>query len=107
EKGEFPVLIDDMQYDVYGKEMCHVVFRKVNLSEKITATVSIELVGEFNVDDAVLVLAKDSVEVEALPTDIPEKFVVDQSKLLAIGDQITLDTLEFDRSKVSLVLAED
>lgn len=107
EKGEFPVLIDDVQYDVYGKGIYHVVFRKVNLSEKITAEVSIEVVGEFKVDGAVFVLAKDSVEIEALPTDIPENFVIDQSKLTAIGDRITLDSLEFDRSKVSLVLSED
>lgn len=107
EKGEFPVLIDDIQYDVLGKNILHVVFRKVNLSEKIRAYVSVELVGEFDVDNAVLVLVKDSVEVEALPTDLPEKFEVDQSKLTAIGDQITLDSLAFDRNKVSLVLAED
>ena len=107
EKGEFPVLVDEVQYDVFGKNILHVVFRKVNLSEKIRAYVSIELVGEFDVDDAVLVLVKDSVEVEALPTDLPEKFELDQSKLTAIGDQITLDSLAFDRDKVTLVLAED
>lgn len=107
EKGEFPVLIDEITYDVFGKNVLHVVFRKINLSEKIHAHVSVELVGEFEVDDAVLVLVKDSIEVEALPTDLPEKFEVDQSKLLAIGDQITLDMLEFNRDKVTLVLAED
>ncbi len=107
EKGEFPVLIDDVQYDVFGKNILHVVFRKVNLSEKIRAHISIELVGEFDVDNAVLVLVKDSIEVEALPTDLPEKFEVDQGKLAAIGDQITLDSLAFDRDRVALVLAED
>jgi len=107
EKGEFPVLIDEITYDVFGKNILHVVFRKINLSEKIRADVSVELIGEFKVDDAVLVLVKDSIEVEALPTDLPEKFEVDQSKLVAIGDQITLDMLEFNRDKVALVLAED
>lgn len=107
EKGELPVLVDEIQQDVFEKTIYHVVFRKVNLSEKIRAFVSVELIGEFVADNAVVVLVKDSVEVEALPTDLPEKFEVDQSKLLAVGDQITLDTLDFDKTKVTLILAEE
>lgn len=107
EKGEYPVLIDDVQYDVYGKNLLHVVFRKVNLSEKINAYIPVELIGELNVDNGVLVLVKDSVEVEALPTDLPEKFVLDQSKFVAIGDQFTMAELDYDVSKVTLVLTEE
>lgn len=107
DKKELPVLIDDVQYDAFGKNILHVVFRKINLSEKINADVSIELVGEFEVEDGVLVLAKDSVEIEALPTDVPEKFEIDQSQLKAIGDKITLNSLVFDPSKISLVLGEE
>lgn len=107
DKKDLPVLIDEIQYDVFGKNILHVVFRKINLSEKIHADVSIELVGEFDVDDGVLVFAKDSVEIEALPTDVPEKFEIDQSQLKAIGDKITLDSLVFDSSKISLILGEE
>jgi len=107
EAKDLPVLIDEIQYDVFGKEILHVVFRKINLSEKIHADVSIELVGEFDVDDGVLVLAKDSVEIEALPTDVPANFEIDQSQLKAIGDRITLDSLVFDKSKITLVLGEE
>jgi len=107
EKGEYPVLIDDVQYDVYGKNLLHVVFRKVNLSEKINAYIPVELIGELNVDNGVLVLVKDSIEVEALPTDLPEKFVLDQSKFVAIGDQFTMAELDYDVSKVTLVLTEE
>lgn len=107
ENGEYPVLIDDVQYDVYGKKLLHVVFRKVNLSEKINAYIPVELIGELNVDNGVLVLVKDSIEVEALPTDLPEKFVLDQSKFVAIGDQFTMAELDYDVSKVTLVLAEE
>lgn len=107
EKGEYPVLIDDIQYDVYGKNLLHVVFRKVNLSEKISAYIPVELVGELNVDNGVLVLVKDSIEVEALPTNLPEKFVVDQSKFTTIGDQFTMAELDYDSSKVTLVLSEE
>ncbi|AKM81004.1 MAG: 50S ribosomal protein L25 [Candidatus Pacebacteria bacterium GW2011_GWF2_38_9] len=107
DKKELPVLIDEVQHDVYGKNILHVVFRKINLAEKIRADIAIELVGEFDVENGVLVLAKDSVEVEALPTDLPEKFEVDQGQLKAIGDKISLDSLEFDSSKVTIILGED
>lgn len=107
EKNEMPVLVDDVQYDVFGKKILHVVFRKINLTEKIKAYIPVELVGEFSVENGVLVLAKDSIEVEALPTDLPEKFEVDQSQLKAIGDQVMLSSLVFDSSKVTLILAED
>ena len=107
EKKELPVLIDEVQYDSFGKNILHVVFRKINLSEKIHADVSIELVGEFAVDDGVLVVAKVSIEIEALPTDVPANFEIDQSQLKAIGDKITLDSIKFDASKITLILAED
>ncbi len=107
EKSEAPVLVDEIQYDVFGKNILHVVFRKINLSEKIKAYIPVELVNEFSVENGVLVLVKDSIEVEALPTDLPEKFEIDQSELKTIGDQIMLSSLKLDSSKVTLVLAED
>lgn len=106
-KNQLPAIIDEVQYDVFGKEILHVVFRKINLLEKIRAQVSIELAGEFDVADGVLILAKDSVEVEALPTDVPANFVIDQSQLKAIGDRITLADLQFDQDKIALILNED
>lgn len=107
EKKELPALIDEVQYDVFGKEILHVVFRQINLLQKIRAEVSVELTGEFDVADGVLILAKDSVEVEALPADVPASFPIDQSQLKAIGDRITLKDLQFDPSKITLILNED
>ena len=105
-KNALPVMIDEVQYDHMGQPI-HVVFRKVKLTEKISTNVPVELVGEFDVDNAVLVLVKDEVEVEALPTDFPENFTIDQSKFTQIGDSITLADLEYDKEKVTLVLGED
>ena len=103
---EMPVLIDEVQYDYKG-QVLHVVFRKVNLKEKIKAEIPVELTGEFDIDNAVVVLVQDAVEVEALPTDLPEGFNIDQSILKEIGQTITLADLDFDREKVTLVLDED
>jgi len=107
EEKELPVLVDEVQYDSISNDLLHVVFRKVNLKEKIKANVPVELVGEFDLDEALVVLVKDEVEVEALPTDLPEKFTIDQAQLTEIGATVTLADLQFDREKVSLVLAED
>jgi large subunit ribosomal protein L25 len=106
DKKALPVMIDEVQYDNMGKPL-HVVFRKVKLTEKITTHVPVELIGEFAVPNSVLVMVKDEVEVEALPTDFPENFEIDQSKFTQVGDSITLADLEYDKAKVTLVLGED
>jgi large subunit ribosomal protein L25 len=88
-----PAILKDRQLHPVRDEVMHIDFLEVNLSEKIHASVSIELEGA---DDApgvkeggVLDQATREVEIEALPTDIPERIVVDVSAL-EIGATITL-----------------
>ncbi len=88
-----PALLKDRQLHPVRDEVMHVDFLEVNLSEKIRAPVAIELEGG---DDApgvkeggVLDHATREVEIEALPTDIPEQIVVDVSGL-EIGSTLTL-----------------
>ena len=71
-----PVLIHNIQIDPVSSEILHVEFYHVDLKQKVKTNVPIVLVGE-----APIVLSKTSVlltlllevEVEALPTDLPEK----------------------------------
>ncbi len=107
EKNERPVLISEVQHHPVTGKVLHVVFRQVDLTEKITAEVPVELVGEFAIKGAVVVTLHDSVEVEALPQNFPDKFVVDVTKFEAIGDTVTYKDLEFDRSKVTLMIDQD
>lgn len=102
-----PVLVDDVTYDVVDGSIEHVVFKQVNLSEKITAEVPIEIIGEVTVPEAVLVTVADSVEVEALPADLPEKFEVDVSSLSEIGQSITFADLKYDSSLIKLMVEEE
>jgi large subunit ribosomal protein L25 len=88
-----PAILKDRQLHPVRDEVMHVDFLEVNLSEKIRAFVAIELEGG---DDApgvkeggVLDHATREVEIEALPTDIPEQIVVDVSAL-EIGATLTL-----------------
>ncbi len=80
-----PAILKDRQLHPVRDEVTHVDFLEVDLAQKIRASVSIELEG---VDDApgvrdggVLDQATREIEIEALPTDIPESIVVDVSGL--------------------------
>lgn len=88
---EYPALVREKQRDFIKGDLLHVDFLAVSLTEKIRATVRIEITGvspavkDFN---AVLVTNLDELEVECLPGDLPERFVVDISSLTQVGDAI-------------------
>lgn len=107
EKKERPVLLDEVQFNPLTQDLYNVSFREVSLKEKVTAAIPVEIIGEVDISDATLVVVVDEVEVEALPTELPEKFEVDVTVLTEIGQMITLADLKFDRSKIELVLGEE
>jgi large subunit ribosomal protein L25 len=106
EAQERPVLVNDIQRDPVSGQIIHVVFRQVDLSEKVTAEVPVEVVGLFDVKNAVLATLHQSIKVSALPTDLPEKFEVDISGLKEFGQAITFADLNYDKSKVTLQIDE-
>ncbi len=106
DKKEIPVLLDETQADPLNGSLIHIALKKVDLKEKVEAAVAFEVIGEFSVPEALYLLLKQEVEVEALPTDLPESFILDVSKFTKIGEQITFADLEYDREKVTL-LVED
>ncbi|MBU0974372.1 50S ribosomal protein L25 [Patescibacteria group bacterium] len=107
DKKQIPVLIDEVSSVVIGEGILHVSFKRVSLSVKIEAEIPVVLIGETKIDDAVVSLVKDFVLVEALPADLLENFEVDISSLTEVGQSITLADLNFDKSKITLILGED
>lgn len=86
-----PVLTHNVQIHPLTREVLHIDFHQVNLKEKVTASVPLELTGEAQaVTDktGVLLTLLDEVEVEALPTDLPEKIKVDVTNLKQVGETI-------------------
>jgi large subunit ribosomal protein L25 len=87
----------------------HIDFRGLSLTEKIRATVNIELTGiapavkDFS---GVVVEGLNSVEVEALPADLPERFIIDISVLKEIGDSIFVKDIPVS-SKVEVLTPGD
>ncbi|MDD2822609.1 MAG: 50S ribosomal protein L25 [Candidatus Daviesbacteria bacterium] len=92
-----PVLIRQVQLDPVRSEVLNIDFYQVNLKEKTTVNVPIELIGEepeiVHSGEAVVIQPMMEVEVEALPDDLPENIEVDISSLKAIDDAITVADL--------------
>jgi large subunit ribosomal protein L25 len=107
QKSTEPVLIEEIQYAPVDGSILHVVFRRVNLKEKVTAEVPVETIGEFAVRGANMMVVTDSFEVEALPADLPESFVFDVSKLTEVGQVLTIEDLEYDREKITIILSDE
>lgn len=88
---EYPALVRERQRNYIKGNLTHVDFLAVDLTEKIRATVRLEFVGvsgavkDFN---GVLVKNLEKLEVECLPTDLPERINVDISALKQIGNGI-------------------
>ena len=88
---QFPTLVREKQRDYIKNRLLHVDFLAVSLTETISASVIVNFVGvspavkDYN---AVFVVNLASLEVECLPTDLPERIDVDISVLQRPGDGI-------------------
>lgn len=92
-----PVLIHNVQKDHITKVPLHADFYQVNLKEKVKTMVPLEIIGEPKaVTDKIGLLMQQTneVEVEALPTDLPEKIEVNVEHLTAIDEQINVSDLK-------------
>ena len=104
-----PVVIKEQQLHPVRGTLRHIDLQEVNLKEAIQADVTIELEG---VEDApgakaggVLEHVTREITVEALPTDIPDKIVVDVSAM-EINDTLQLSSIEAPKG-VTFVVEED
>jgi large subunit ribosomal protein L25 len=88
---EYPALVREKQRDYIKNRLLHVDFLTVSLTETLRASVAVNLVGvsaavkDYN---AVLVVNLQSLEVESLPADLPERIDVDISVLARPGEGI-------------------
>ncbi|HKG54941.1 MAG TPA: 50S ribosomal protein L25 [Anaerolineales bacterium] len=86
---EYPTLIREKQRDYIKNRLLHVDFLAVSLTESLRASVAVNFIGvsaavkDFN---AVLVKNLESLEIECLPADLPERVDVDISALTRPGE---------------------
>jgi len=102
---KLPTLIHSIQKDPVEDFFLHVDFLQVNLKQKVTAAVPLEFEGESPAEKqglGTVVTYVDEIEVEALPGEIPDKFVIDVSKFENVGDQVKISDLKYDKDKITI-----
>jgi large subunit ribosomal protein L25 len=91
EGTEYPSLVREKQRDYLRNVLLHVDFQAVSLTEKIRADVEVVVEGispavkDFN---GMVVMNISTIEVEALPQNLPERIHLDISGMKRIGDAI-------------------
>jgi len=91
------VLVRDRQRDPILRNLIHVDFLAVSMTETLRTNVMVELVGEAPAATeygGIVVPSAEYLEVESLPQNLPEKFVVDISGLENVGDAIFVRDLD-------------
>ena len=107
---EYSALVREKQKDYLKNRFIHIDFQAVSQTEKIKAEVGIEFVGiapavkDFS---GVIVEGITAIEVEALPKDLPERFIVDISQLAEIGNAIYIKDLKIPANVEVLSSLED
>ena len=90
-----PVLVKEFQLDPVSNELLHVDFYRPELDRAITVTVPVTLTGEapgVKQQGGLVDFVQRDVQVECLPTEIPEHIEVDISNLM-IGQGVRLHDL--------------
>ena len=94
---EFNVLIHDIIKNALTDEISHIDFYSVKMDEKIRARVPLEFIGEslaVKEKGGVLIKSMHEIEVESLPADLPHHLIADISRLMEIGDSLSVVNLE-------------
>lgn len=92
-----PVLIHSVQKHPVRGDLIHVEFHQVDLKEKVKAQVPLVIIGESPAvaqKAGVLLTLIPEVEVEALPTDLPEKIEVNVTSLAEVDQEIKVSDLQ-------------
>lgn len=97
EKENRPVMVHDVAVHPVTDQILHIDFHQVNLKEKTTAQVAIKLTGEAPAEkekSGILVQQLSELEIEALPSDMPESIGVSIASLVAEGDTILVKDIK-------------
>lgn len=104
DKQVHPVLVKNVTYHPVTGSLLHIDFFQVDLKEKVQTRVPLSFVGESPaVKDklGVLLHILSEIEIEALPTDLPEKIEVDINGLAKVGDALKVADLKVsDKIKI-------
>jgi len=105
---KYLALIKDAHFDPVKRRLQHVVFQAIRQNETVEAEVPIRIEGDIPAEKVGLMVLHqlDSVEVEALPRNLPDELVVSAEKLAELHDKITVEDLEVPEGVTILTDAE-
>jgi len=91
-KSKYTALIKVVEFDPKHNTLSHIVFNAVDANQTVDAEVPVHIAGDSPaVKTGLLVIHMlDHVEVEAVPSMIPDELTVDGTKLVEIGDKLTV-----------------
>lgn len=100
-------LLKDVQYDHLGTNIIHIDFARVDLNEKVTVTVGIELKGDApgEKDGGVLQQILNEIEVECVVTEIPSGIVFNVSGV-KLDDSVHVKDLVLPKGVTALTDGE-
>jgi len=84
-------VIKEVQYDALGSELLHVDFSRIDIHQKITLEVAIEVIG--TVANGALDVPMKEIKVESLPTSFPSSITINVVEM-KIGDVLRVSDLE-------------
>ena len=107
-KSEKTVVIKEIQHNPVTDAIEHVDFAAISLTEKIKVKVPLHVKGEAPglKEGGILDVVHHEVEVECLPTDIPEKIDHDISQM-GIGDAVHVRELKFPAGVIPQLSADE
>jgi large subunit ribosomal protein L25 len=80
-----PVMVVDQQVDPIRGHLLHADFKRIDLTKRIRITVPVHTEGEaagVKVQGGLLEVISRAIEIECLPDEIPERFVVNVTELM-------------------------
>ncbi len=105
---KYLALIKDAHYDPVRRRLQHLVFQAIKQNETVEAEVPIRIEGDIPAEKVGLMVLHqlDSVEIEALPKNLPDELVVSAEKLVELHDKITVGDLTVPAGVTILTDAE-
>lgn len=89
-------LVQDMQAHVVTGDLLHIDFKILTKGETTEVTIPVEIIGTSPVVEnkqAILNISNNTVDIETIPSKIPESIQIDISTLVNIGDSIKVSDL--------------
>ena len=80
-----PVMVVDQQVDPVKNTLLHADFKRIDLTKRIRVSIPVSTEGEpagVKVQGGLLEIITRAIEIECLPDDIPEHFIVDVRELM-------------------------